>query len=186
MLTSPFAEKTTETAELPGARPVPMPSPEAPPASQPTPEKPKTPALPRARRSVLEVLEARMPGVSSARLPTVADVRAYHRAHQYVRSEAEWRIWLAVIYGWGAVAWCAACTLIAWAGAGDYRRRLGQLWQGGVPGLFRAQLPPLGSLTGFPLFWVAAWSAIAWTGLKFWRPVMVLTYVLAAVLPILL
>jgi hypothetical protein len=127
-----------------------------------------------------------MPGVSSARLPAIATVRAYHRAHEYVRSEAEWRIWSAVFYGWCAVGWVGLCTLAAWAGAGDYRRRLRKLWQVGVPGLYRAQLPPLQELSGAPLVWVAAWSALGWVGLKFWRPVMTLVYLLAALLPILL
>jgi hypothetical protein len=171
VLTSPFAD--TSPAEAPAVVE------EAPTAQEQQPAEAEKTAPRAARLGLLEILEAQLPGVGSARLPSIATVRAYHRAHQYVRSEAVWRIWLAVIFGWFAVAWSVVFTLIAWAGAGDYRRRLRTLWQVGLPGLVRAQLPPLKDLSGARLVWVAAWSAVAWAGLKFWRPVMTLTYLLA-------
>lgn len=171
MLTSPFAD--TAPAETPETA-------EHPPAAEEQPPVAAVKAAPRPPRpTLLELLEARLPGVSSAQLPSIAVIRAYHKAHQYVRSEAVWRIWLAVAFGWFAVTWATTCTLTAWAGAGDYRRRLKTLWKVGLPGLMRAQLPPLADLSGARLLWVATWSAAAWAGLKFWRPVMTLIYLLA-------
>lgn len=147
-------------------------------------EQPVVSAPARPRRSWVERLEARMPGVDSAQLPSTAVVRAYHKAGNYVPWEAGLIEWPARVHGMVAVAWCATCTCIAWAGSGAYRQRFRSLWRLGLPGLLAAQLPPLRALRPLPRLWVAWWSLIAWCGLKFWRFPIVLAYLAATVLPI--
>ncbi|SDL76397.1 hypothetical protein SAMN05421874_128137 [Nonomuraea maritima] len=143
---------------------------------------------PARRPSWVQVLEdrARMPGLRTARLPSVATVRAYHREREYVPWEAELLDLPARVHGWFAVAWCFGCTSIAFLGAGDYRRRLTKFREEGLPGLCRAQLPRLKTLSGFPRAWVAFWSAVCWPGLKFWGPITAGFYLLMISLPILL
>ncbi|GAB2918942.1 hypothetical protein ACFMQL_20710 [Nonomuraea fastidiosa] len=149
----------------------------------PEPEPAPTPARP----SWIELLEerARMPGLRTARLPSVATVRAYHRAREYVPWEAGLLDVFARVHGWFAVTWCFTCTAIAFLGAGDYRRRWRKFREEGLPGLARAQLPRLKSLSGFPRVWVAFWSAVCWPGLKFWGPITVSAYLLMIALPLL-
>lgn len=162
MITSPFADT------------------EAPPSDAAA--EPSTPPV-RRWTTPYEVLTAVLPGVGSARLPSVATVRAYHKVREYVPWEAAVLDWPARMHGWLAIAWLFCCTCAAWAGAGAYRRRFRTLWQVGLPGLAQAQLPPLDELRGLPRWWVAAWSAIGWLGLKLWRLPIFLLYVVTAVLP---
>ncbi|MEU6789983.1 hypothetical protein ABZ912_63325 [Nonomuraea angiospora] len=156
------------------------------PAKQPAPAAAPEPAS--ARASWVEVLEdrARMRGLRTARLPSVATVRAYHREREYVPFEAGVLDGFARVHGAFAVAWCFVCTSIAFLGAGDYRRRWRRFREEGLPGLCRAQLPPLKTLSGFPRVWVAAWSAVCWPGLKFWGPITTGFYLLMISLPPLL
>lgn len=153
---------------------------------QPAPAAEPAPAP--ARPSWVELLEerARMPGLRTARLPSVATVRAYHRAREYVPWEAGLLDGFARVHGWFAVAWCFTCTSIAFLGAGDSRRRWRRFREEGLPGLVRAQLPPLKPLSGFPRLWVAFWSAVCWPGLKFWGPITVGFYLLMITLPLFL
>lgn len=184
---SPFADAPPVSAQPADREPDPKPDAEATglPRRQWAPTQPAapSPAVQRPRRDLLEVLEGWMPGAGAARLPSVATVRAYHKAGQYVPWEAWIVAWPARIHGWFAVAWLIACTGAAWVGAGGYRARFRTLWQVGIPGLLRAQLPPLNTLHGVPLVWVACWSAVAWLGLKFWRLPMALIYLAAAAAP---
>jgi hypothetical protein len=164
MLTSPFSEEKTDA-----------------PAAV-APEQAASPST-APRRGLFERAEDRMPGLGSARLPSVAVVRAYHKAGNHIPFEAGLIEWPARVHGWLAVVWCLTFTCVAWAGAGAYRQRLRALWKVGIPGLLRAQLPPLGSLRLVPRLWVGFWSAIAWCGLKFWRFPFVLAYLIAVVTP---
>lgn len=143
-------------------------------------------AVAQERRSWVEWLEDRadMRGLGSAQLPSPSVVHAYHKAGNYVPGEAGVIEWPARAHGWVAVLWCTAFTCVAWTGSGAYRQRFHSLWRQGVPGLMRAQLPPLEILSPLPRFWVAWWSAVAWCGLKFWRFPLVLAYLAATVLPI--
>ncbi|MEU6789909.1 hypothetical protein ABZ912_62940 [Nonomuraea angiospora] len=163
------ADQPEETTEQPA------PAPEPSPARAPRP-------------SWVEVLEDRagMRGLRTARLPSVATVRAYHREREYVPGEAGLLDGAARVHGVFAVCWCFVCTSMAFLGAGDYHRRLRRFREEGLPGLCRAQLPPLKTLSGFPRMWVAAWSAVCWPGLKFWGPLTVSFYLLMISLPPLL
>ncbi|TMR99480.1 hypothetical protein [Nonomuraea basaltis] len=156
-------------------------------AEQPAPAADSQPPAP-ARPSWVEVLEerARMRGLSTASLPSVATARAYHREREYVPFEAGLLDWFARVHGVFAVCWCFVCTSAAFFGAGDYRRRLRKFREEGLPGLCHAQLPPLKTLSGFPRVWVAAWSSLCWPGLKFWGPITVGSYLLMISLPLLL
>lgn len=179
-LTSPFADQATASADAPASR-------QEPTAEQPVEQPAFTPTIAsrRPRPGLLELLEARMPGVGSARLPSIATVRAYHKAREYVPWEAALLDWPARVHGWFAVCWVTVFTLTAWAGAGDYPRRFRTLWKVGIPGLFRAQLPPLTALSTVARVWVGCWSAVAWLGLKFWRLPMAALYLLTAASPFL-
>ncbi|MER7363243.1 hypothetical protein [Nonomuraea wenchangensis] len=156
-------------------------------AEQPAHAVGSAPAVAPARPSWIEVLEerARMRGVRTARLPSVATVRAYHLEREYVPFEAGLLDWFARVHGIFAVCWCFVCTSIAFLGAGDSRRRWRRFREEGLPGLCRAQLPPLKSLSGFSRVWVAAWSAACWPGLKFWGPITVWSYLLMISFPLL-
>ncbi|WP_336214882.1 hypothetical protein [Nonomuraea sp. LPB2021202275-12-8] len=157
---------------------------------QPAPAADLAPATGPAqvRPSWVEVLEerAQMRGVRTARLPSVATVRAYHREREYVPFEAGLLDWCARVHGVFAVCWCFVCTTVAFLGAGDCRRRWGRFREEGLPGLCHAQLPALKTLSAFPRVWVALWSAVCWPGLKFWGPVTTGFYLLMISLPLLL
>jgi hypothetical protein len=162
------------------------------PTSKPeeTAEQPATAATPEpapALASWVDVLEerARMRGLRTARLPSVATVRAYHREREYVPFEAGLLDGFARVHGIFAVCWCFVCTSAAFLGAGDYRRWR-KFREEGLPGLCRAQLPPLKCLSGFPRVWVAVWSAVCWPCLKFWGPITIGAYLLMISLPLLL
>lgn len=165
---------------------------DAPPAPEPVPvvevEPPgaRLTASPmRPRRELLTLAEGWLPGVGAARLPSIATVRAYHRAGEYVPWDAGLIAWPARVHGWAAVGWVTVCTCAGWAGAGRYPARLRTLWTVGIPGLVRAQLPPLRDLSGVARAWVALWSTAGWLGLKFWRLPVAAAYVLLAVAPFL-
>lgn len=182
---SPFADTAPADTQLAAAE-LKVPRPEAPPIAEQAPAEAAAPVTSTRRPTPLEALEARFPGISTARLPSIATVRAYHKAGEYVPWEAALISWPASVHGWFAVCWATACTCIAWAGAGRYVQRGRTLWQVGIPGLVRAQLPPLRDLAAVPRAWVGFWSAVCWLGLKFWRLPMALVYVAAAVLPFVL
>lgn len=173
-LASPFADRPTSApAESPPATPDKRAQPD------PEPTAGRTPQV-----SLLDLLETRMPGLGSARLPSVADVRAYHKAGNYVHWEAGIVEWPARVYGWFAVVWAFVFTCAAWLGAGSYRHRIKTLWTAGLPGLCRSQLPPLAALPWPARLWVGWWSAVAWCGLKFSRLALTCIYLLLAAIPL--
>ncbi|MEU7891661.1 hypothetical protein AB0B45_02225 [Nonomuraea sp. NPDC049152] len=152
-IASPFAE-----------RPVDEQAPIEEPAVEPPAEQPAKPVRPVVRRRTLrDHINAGYPGVMAAQLPSVALVRAHHKAQEHVWAAA------GIAYGWFAVAWVAVFTAVAWLGTGRPISGLRSLWRSGPSSAVFAQLPPLNELHPIAAAWVGLWSLVAWVGIKWSR-----------------
>lgn len=151
-LASPFAAKSveqpTEETTVPTAEETPKTEPERPAAQ---------------RRTLRDHLNAGFPGLLTAQLPSVALVRAHHKATEHV-----WQV-AGKTYGWFAVAWVALWSAVAWLGTGRPVSGLRTLWRSGPAHALSSQLPPVGELHPAAAVWVGLWSLVAWCGIKWSR-----------------
>lgn len=151
-LASPFAARTVEQ---------PVEEPPAPPVEETPAEQQVRPAV--RRRTLCDHLNAGFPGLMAAQLPSVALVRAHHKAAEHV-----WEV-AGKAYGWFAVAWVAVWSAVAWLGTGRLVAGLRTLWKSGPSHALSSQLPPLDELHPVAAVWVAVWSLVAWCGIKWSR-----------------